>query len=301
MKFPVKFFAVAAATVIAAPWTPLASAHEDISHYLFVPNRASADVAVIDTRSDTLVARIDVGNVPHQVERFDALRHGTSIAALQPGGCGSIPDPSAVLTYGSHPMRIRIIFGVLLATLLALPAAALVQNFSITIDNAQAQAAGSCLAGSTAQGSGTAELDLDTNVLSWNMTWGNNAPLFNNDTLDGGPEIIATFRRAPPGVVGIAELSLNGGSPKAGIHQLIVPNGGVADALAGNFLRRHRNGRLLGISRGRGDPGPDDSRPRGSPHSHPLAVGRDRLRPAAADGDVREGAPEATELGVRPQ
>ena len=132
-------------------------------------------------------------------------------------------------------MRIRIIFGVLLATLLALPAAALVQNFSITIDNAQAQAAGSCLAGSTAQGSGTAELDLDTNVLSWNMTWGNNAPLFNNGTLDGGPEIIATFRRAPPGVVGIAELSLNGGSPKAGNHQLIVPNGGVADALAGNF------------------------------------------------------------------
>ena len=73
MKFPVKFFAVAAATVIAAPWTPLASAHEDISHYLFVPNRASADVAVIDTRSDTLVARIDVGNVPHQVAVSDSL------------------------------------------------------------------------------------------------------------------------------------------------------------------------------------------------------------------------------------
>ncbi len=67
MKFPVKIFAVAAATIVAAPWTPLASAHEDISHYLFVPNRASADVAVIDTRSDALVARIDVGNVPHQV------------------------------------------------------------------------------------------------------------------------------------------------------------------------------------------------------------------------------------------
>ncbi len=67
MKFPVKIFAVAAATIVAAPWSPLASAHEDISHYLFVPNRASADVAVIDTHSDALVARIDVGNVPHQV------------------------------------------------------------------------------------------------------------------------------------------------------------------------------------------------------------------------------------------
>jgi YVTN family beta-propeller protein len=35
--------------------------------YVFVPNRASADVAVIDSRTDRLVARIPVGNVPHQV------------------------------------------------------------------------------------------------------------------------------------------------------------------------------------------------------------------------------------------
>lgn len=72
MKLSVQNFAVATATLAAAilaavPWTPLASAHEDIGHYLFVPNRASADVTVIDTRTDRIVARIDVGNVPHQV------------------------------------------------------------------------------------------------------------------------------------------------------------------------------------------------------------------------------------------
>lgn len=39
--------------------------------YVFVPNRSSADVAVIDTRTDTLVTRIAVGNVPHQVAISD--------------------------------------------------------------------------------------------------------------------------------------------------------------------------------------------------------------------------------------
>jgi YVTN family beta-propeller protein len=39
--------------------------------YLFVPNRNSADVAVIDTATDTLVTRIAVGNVPHQVAISD--------------------------------------------------------------------------------------------------------------------------------------------------------------------------------------------------------------------------------------
>ena len=35
--------------------------------YVFVPNRGSADVAVIDTRTDRVVARLPVGRVPHQV------------------------------------------------------------------------------------------------------------------------------------------------------------------------------------------------------------------------------------------
>lgn len=72
MKLSVQLIA-AATTVAAALWAPLVSAHEDISHYVFVPNRASADVAVIDTRTDRVVARLGVGKVPHQVVVSDAL------------------------------------------------------------------------------------------------------------------------------------------------------------------------------------------------------------------------------------
>jgi YVTN family beta-propeller protein len=48
-----------------------AGALDDAERYVFVPNRNSADVAVIDTRTDTLVTRIAVGNVPHQVAISD--------------------------------------------------------------------------------------------------------------------------------------------------------------------------------------------------------------------------------------
>lgn len=50
-----------------------AAAHDALDHYLFVPNRASGDVAVIDTRSDRVVARAAVGRVPHQVAVSAAL------------------------------------------------------------------------------------------------------------------------------------------------------------------------------------------------------------------------------------
>ena len=46
---------------------PGALALDDLSHYVFVPNRASADVAVIDTRVDRVIAHVPVGAVPHQV------------------------------------------------------------------------------------------------------------------------------------------------------------------------------------------------------------------------------------------
>ena len=55
------------ALALLAVTAPGAQALDDLSHYVFVPNRASADVAVIDTRSDTVVAHIPVGAVPHQV------------------------------------------------------------------------------------------------------------------------------------------------------------------------------------------------------------------------------------------
>ena len=60
-----------AAVVGLVGFAGLAAAHDPISSEhskrLFVPNRASADVAVIDTESDKLLTRIAVGKVPHQV------------------------------------------------------------------------------------------------------------------------------------------------------------------------------------------------------------------------------------------
>lgn len=50
-----------------------AAALEDLSHYVFVPNRDSAGVAVIDTHTDTVVANVPVGKVPHQVVISDTL------------------------------------------------------------------------------------------------------------------------------------------------------------------------------------------------------------------------------------
>jgi len=59
-----------AALLLAAPDTDATGAPPglaDPAHHIFVPSRASAEVAVIDTREDRVVARLPVGNVPHQV------------------------------------------------------------------------------------------------------------------------------------------------------------------------------------------------------------------------------------------
>ena len=48
-------------------WHSGARAHESYEHYLFVPDRALPQVTVIDTNSDTVIAQIPVGKVPHQV------------------------------------------------------------------------------------------------------------------------------------------------------------------------------------------------------------------------------------------
>lgn len=55
------------AGLVAAALPAPAVALDDVGRYVFVPNRASADVAVIDTALDEVVARVPVGNVPHQV------------------------------------------------------------------------------------------------------------------------------------------------------------------------------------------------------------------------------------------
>ncbi len=64
MKLWATLIAFAAAAAVAAP---PASADENAGRYVYVPNRASADVAVIDTATDRVVTRIRVGKVPHQV------------------------------------------------------------------------------------------------------------------------------------------------------------------------------------------------------------------------------------------
>lgn len=62
----------------------------DVTRYVFVPNRASADVAVIDTASDAVVARLPVGHVPHQVAVSDAL--GVLVASNMADDTVSIVD-----------------------------------------------------------------------------------------------------------------------------------------------------------------------------------------------------------------
>ncbi len=69
MKVPVRLTALAT-LMAAALGAPPGFALDDgatAGRYVFVPNRGSADIAVIDTRTDLIAARIEVGNVPHQV------------------------------------------------------------------------------------------------------------------------------------------------------------------------------------------------------------------------------------------
>ena len=60
-----RFLMLASVATAAAAGPALALDAAD--GYVFVPNRGSADVAVIDTRTDRLLARLPVGRVPHQV------------------------------------------------------------------------------------------------------------------------------------------------------------------------------------------------------------------------------------------
>jgi YVTN family beta-propeller protein len=71
MSHPVRLLAIASllATVATTPGLALDAA----GPYVYVPNRASADVAVIDSRTYRLVTRLPVGNVPHQVSVSDVV------------------------------------------------------------------------------------------------------------------------------------------------------------------------------------------------------------------------------------
>lgn len=64
----------AGAALMASFASHSASALEGkLDQYIFVPNRSSADVAIIDSRTDKVVATVPVGNVPHQVAVSETL------------------------------------------------------------------------------------------------------------------------------------------------------------------------------------------------------------------------------------
>ena len=90
---------------------PSVHALDDLSHYVFVPNRASADVAVIDTRADAVIAHIPVGDVPHQVA-VSKVHHKMAVTntadnTLSVIDLGSMTT-TATITLGHTPEHMEI-------------------------------------------------------------------------------------------------------------------------------------------------------------------------------------------------
>ncbi len=100
---------VLAASALA--WAGSVAALEDSGRYIYVPNRASADVAVIDTVSDSVVARVAVGAVPHQVVVVESL--GKLVASNTHDNTISIVDlktleTHATVTLGHEPEHMEL-------------------------------------------------------------------------------------------------------------------------------------------------------------------------------------------------
>jgi YVTN family beta-propeller protein len=89
-----RLLTLAAAVITAGTGPSLALDAAD--GYVFVPNRGSADVAVIDTRTDRLVMRLPVGRVPHQVVVSDVA--GKLIASNTADDTISMVDLSTLRT-----------------------------------------------------------------------------------------------------------------------------------------------------------------------------------------------------------
>jgi YVTN family beta-propeller protein len=88
-------FVALAALAAAAAANPVV-ALDAADPYVYVPNRGSADVAVIDSRTDRLVTRIPVGNVPHQVAISDVA--GKLVASNTADDTISIVDLASLRT-----------------------------------------------------------------------------------------------------------------------------------------------------------------------------------------------------------
>ncbi len=99
--------AVVAGLLTATP----AAALDPEGQYLYVPNRSSSDVAVIDHATQRLIARIEVGKVPHQVVVADRL--GKLVASNTADNTISIIDlvtlrVEATLTLDHEPEHMEL-------------------------------------------------------------------------------------------------------------------------------------------------------------------------------------------------
>ncbi len=102
-------FAAAATAASTSQPTPVLGV--DSGRYLYVPNRASADVAVIDTSTDEVVAKVPVGMQPHQVVISDSL--GKLVASNTSDDTITIFDlqrfqVEATLTLGKEPEHMEL-------------------------------------------------------------------------------------------------------------------------------------------------------------------------------------------------
>ncbi len=100
-----------AGVLAALSWSAPAAALEEAGRYLFVPNRASADVAIIDRASHELVAHVEVGRVPHQVVVSDRL--AKMVTSNTEDNTISIIDlrtlkTEATLTLGQEPEHMEL-------------------------------------------------------------------------------------------------------------------------------------------------------------------------------------------------
>ncbi len=84
---------------------------DEIAGYLFVPNRNSADVAIVDTTSDEVIAHMPVGRVPHQVAvSADRMKMVTSNTADDTVTVTDLTGeaPAATIELGHEPEHMEI-------------------------------------------------------------------------------------------------------------------------------------------------------------------------------------------------
>ncbi len=112
MSFRVVRSMLAGMAMLAAGLAGVAQALEaPFDRYVFVPNRSSADVAIINADRDEVVARVKVGNVPHQVAVSDTL--GKLVASNTADNTITIVDlkslkPEATIRLGNEPEHMEL-------------------------------------------------------------------------------------------------------------------------------------------------------------------------------------------------